>query len=264
MRSTDIGFVFALRQEAVGILDRFKHSRKTYGNGWTFHTGKIDNLSIAIVLSGVGQKNAEDAAKILIDVFEPKLVCSAGYAGSLASRLKQFNLCVPEQVLRESDGQCLDLSNPIPQKISPLSNKLTLITVNDVVELPEYKRTLHEQTGAEIVDMETFAVADVCRVRNIPFSSFRIVLDTVDDRIPKDIVKILNSLDKGVSRLSGTIFGSVWSRPKIMLDLISLKQRAFTATERLARFALAELPQRIPGEVPPVERLTSSETAKLS
>ena len=260
MRSTDIVFVFALRQEAVGILDRLKHFRKTKGNGWTFHTGKIDNLSIAIVLSGVGQKNAEDAAKIVIDVFEPKLVCSAGYAGGLSSRLKQFNLCVPEQVLRASDGQALDLSNPILRKTLPMPNKLTLITVNDVVALPEHKRTLHEQTGAEIVDMETFAVADVCRDRKIPFYSFRIVLDTVDDRIPKDIAKILDSMGKGVSRFSGAIFGSVLSRPKVVLDLVSLKQHAFTATERLARFALAELRRQIPDEVPPVERLPSPET----
>jgi len=256
--SVDIGFVFALRQEAVGILDRLKQSRKTRGNGWTFHTGKIDNMSIAVVLSGVGQKNAENATEILIDVFEPKLICSAGYAGGLSSRLKQFNLCVPEQVVRESDGQALDLSNPIPRKTPPMPDKLTLVTVNDVVELPEQKRILHEQTGAEIVDMETFAVADVCRTRKVPFCAFRIVLDTVEDRIPKDITKILDNTGKGMSRFSGTIVGSVWSRPSVVLDLVSLKQRAFIATERLARFAMTELRQRIPAEVPPVERLTST------
>ena len=263
MLSTDIGFVFALRQEAAGVLDRLKHVRKTSGNGWTFQTGTFDSLSVAIVVSGVGQKNAEDAAKILIDVFEPKLVCSAGYAGGLSVRLKQFNICVPEQVLRESDGQVLDLSNSIPQKTLPIPNRLTLITVNNVVELPQHKKALHEQTGAEIVDMETFAVADVCRTRNIPFCSFRIVLDAVDDRIPKDIANILDNMDKGVSRFSGAIFGSVWSRPSVVLDLVSLNQRAFTAMERLARFTLSELQQRMSDDASSVERLTSPEPPEL-
>jgi len=244
MHSVDTGFVFALHQEAVGILDRLKRTKKTRGDGWTFHTGEIDDMSIAVVLSGAGQKNAEEATKKLIDVFEPKSICSAGYAGGLSARLKQLNICVPEQVVRESDGQALDLSNPIPKKTSPMPGKLTLITVNDVVETPEQKRALNERTGAEIVDMETFAIADVCQICNLPFFSFRVVLDTVDDQIPKDITKTLESLDKGVSRLSGTILGNIWSRPSVVLDFVSLKKRAFTAAERLAQFALAELSRK--------------------
>src|SRR5215469_799454 len=133
MPSVDIGFVFALRQESVGILDRLKHSRKTRGNGWNFHTGKIDDISVALIISGAGQKNAEEATKILIDVFAPKLICSSGYAGGLSLRLKRFNICVPEQVLRESDNQALDLSAAIPKKMPPMPDKLTLLTVNDVV-----------------------------------------------------------------------------------------------------------------------------------
>jgi len=259
MLTVDTGFIFALRQEAVGILDRLKHARTTRGDGWTFYTGTInigknDNLSVAVVLSGIGQNNAEEAAKKLIDVFEPKSVCSAGYAGGLSARLKHFSICVPEQVLRESDGNGLDLSRPVPQKTPLMPGKLTLITVNDVVETPGQKRELHERTGAEIVDMETFVIADICRVRNIPFFPFRVVLDTASDQIPKDIAKILGSLDKGRARLSGTILSHIWSRPSMVLDFVSLKKRAFTAAERLAQFALAELsrqrkgPIKLPGD----------------
>jgi len=244
MHTVDTGFIFALRQEAVGILDRLKRPRTTRGNNQTFYTGNIDDISAAVIVSGVGQKNAEASTNILLDVFTPKVICSAGYAGGLSSRLKQSNICVPEQIFRESDMQALDLSQPIPQKTSPLSNKLTLLTVNDVVESLEQKRTLHEQTGAEIVDMETFAVADVCRVREVPFFSARVIFDAVDDRIPKDITRILERLGKGTSRLSGTILGSIWSRPSVVLDFVSLKRRAFTATERLTRFVIAELSRR--------------------
>ena len=244
MLSVYTGIVFALRQEAVGILDRLKHVRKTQGDGWTFYAGTIDGISIALVLSGIGQINAEEAAKKLIDIFEPKMVCSAGYVGGLYTRLKQLNLCIPEQVIRESDGQALDLSGPVPRRTPSEPGKLTLLTVNDVVETPQQKRALNERTGAEIVDMETFAVADVCQERNVPFLSFRVVLDTVEDQIPKDIAKILGSMDKGVSRLSGSVLGSIWSRPSIVFDFVSLKKRAFAATERLARFTLTELARR--------------------
>ena len=244
MHIVDTGFIFALRQEAVGILDRLKRARTTRGNGWTFHTGSLDERSVALVISGVGQKNAEKATNILLDVFAPKLICSAGYAGGLSSRLKQSNICVPEHVIRASDMQALDLSLLIPQRVLPIPNKLTLLTVNDVVESPEQKRMLYEQTGAELVDMETFAVAEVCRIREVPFFSVRVILDAAEDRIPKDIVKILESLGKGVFRFSGTIFGGVVSRPSVVLDLASLKRQAFNASERLARFTIAELSRR--------------------
>ena len=248
MFTVDTGFVFALRQEAVGILDRLKRSKTTRGNGWTFHTGKIEDISVAIVLSGIGQKNAEAAANVLLDVFAPKLICSAGYAGGLSSRLKQASICVPEQVMRGSDKQALDLTKPIPQRISLMPDKLTLLTVNDVVGTPEQKRALYEQTGAELVDMETFAVAEVCRIREVPFLSIRVILDVAEDRVPKDITKILESMDKGTTRFSGTILGSLWSRPAVVLDLVSLKRRAFTATERLAKFTVVELSRRKPVE----------------
>jgi len=244
MLSVDTGFIFALRQESVGILDRLQRSKTTHGNGWTFHTGKIENRTIAAVLSGAGQKNAEEAAQVLLDVFAPKMICSAGYAGGLSSRLTPSTICVPEQVMRESDEQILDLSNPIPRKTASIPNKLTLLTVNDVAETPEQKRHLYKQTGAELIDMETFAVAEVCRTREIPFLSIRVILDAADDKIPKDIVNILDNLDKGKSRLSGAIFGSILSRPSVLLDFISLKRRAFTAAERLAKFAVAELKRR--------------------
>jgi len=242
--SVDTGFVFALRQESVGILDRLKRSQTTRGNGWAFHTGKLGDASVAVVLSGIGQKNAEEATNTLLDVFAPKLICSLGYAGGLSARFKQSTICVPEQIIRHSDGQALDLSEPIPQKTSPMPDKLTLLTVNNVVELPKQKRALYEQTSAEIVDMESFAVAEVCRVREVPFLSVRVIFDAVEDRIPSDITHILESMGKGVSRFSGTLLGSVWSRPSVVRDFVSLQRRAFTATERLARFTVAELSRR--------------------
>jgi adenosylhomocysteine nucleosidase len=259
--AVDTGFVFALRQESVGILDRMKRTKTTRGNGRTFHTGKIDGISVAVVLSGIGQKNAEVATNSLLDVFAPKCICSAGYAGGLSSRLKPSSICIPEQVIRGVDMQALDVSKSIPQKTSPMPDKLTLVTVNDVAESPGKKRMLHEQTGAELVDMETFAVAEVCRFREVPFLSIRVILDAVEDRIPKDITNILESMDKGTSRFTGTLLGSLFARPSVVLDLVSLKRRAFAASERLAKYALTELSRRnVTGETVETLKFLKEET----
>ena len=246
MQSVDVGFVFALRQEATGIIDRLLYPRTTRGNGWTFYSGDIElgqagRRSAAIVFSDVGQGNAGTATNKLIDVFNPKLICSAGYAGGLSTLLKKSDVCIPEQIIRQHDLQTLDISQSIPKNTAPIPNKLTLITVQDVIETPEQKRELHSRTAAELADMETFAVAEICCNRDTRFMSIRIVFDAADERIPKDITKILNSVDKGVLRLAGNIFGSIITRPAIIIDLISLQRRAVAASERLAHFIVKEL-----------------------
>jgi adenosylhomocysteine nucleosidase len=250
----DLGFVFAMPMEAAGVADVLKQSQTTQGDGRTFHTGFFHGYRTAVVESGVGQENAGRAANVLIEVFKPKRLISAGYAGGLAKRLKQFNVCFPEILVRESDGKTLYVSNSIPENIGTLADykktssvseklngKLILLTTDVVVGSPKQKLLLYHQTGAELVDMETFAVADVCQKRRIPMLAVRIILDTADEQIPKDIQRILKNAEKGVARLTGSVLGSICSRPSSMLDLFSLRQRALRATDKLAKHIAIEL-----------------------
>jgi adenosylhomocysteine nucleosidase len=250
----DLGFVFAMPMEAAGVSDVLKQSQTTQGDGRTFHTGIFHGYRTAVVESGVGQENAGRAADVLIEVFQPKRLISAGYAGGLAKRLKQFNVCFPEILIRESDGKTLYVSNSIPENFETLTNnkkvssgseklneKLILLTTDFVVGSPGQKLLLHRQTGAELVDMETFAVAEVCQKRRIPMLAVRIILDTADEQIPKDIQRILKNAEKGVARLAGSVLGSICSRPSSMLDLFSLRQRALRATDKLAKHIAIEL-----------------------
>ncbi|MDR2117165.1 MAG: 5'-methylthioadenosine/S-adenosylhomocysteine nucleosidase, partial [Planctomycetaceae bacterium] len=243
----DLGFVFAMPMEAAGVTDILKKVQTTQGNGRTFHTGIFHGFRTAIVESGVGQANAGRAAEVLIDVFKPKRILSAGYAGGLAKRLKQFDVCFPEILLRESDGKKFYASNSVPEIIDESTclekqnRKLILLTTDFVAGSPKQKSMLYHKTGAELVDMETFAVAEVCRKHQIPLLAVRIILDTAEEQIPKDVQRILKNVEKGSARLAGSVIGSIFSRPSSMLDLFSLKQRALRATDRLAKQIAAEL-----------------------
>jgi adenosylhomocysteine nucleosidase len=250
----DLGFVFAMPMEAAGVADVLKQSQTTQGNGRTFHTGFFHGYRTAVVESGVGQENAGRAADVLIEVFKPKRLISAGYAGGLAKRLKQFNVCFPEILIRESDGKTLYVSNSVPENIETLTNykklssdfeklngKLILLTTDFVVGSPKQKSLLYRQTGGELVDMETFAVAEVCQKRQVPMLAVRIILDTADEQIPKDIQRILKDAEKGVARLAGSVLGAICSRPSSMLDLFSLRQRALRAADKLAKHIAIEL-----------------------
>ncbi len=242
---TEIGFVFAMPMEAAGIADKLQQKKTTKADGRIFHTGLWNNRRVALVESGVGQDKAGRAAEILLDVFEPRRVLSAGYGGGLHGRLKQFNVCFPEQLVRHSDGARLDVTEPIPVRMDhvalPVDGKLALLTTDFVVATPNRKRGLLRETGAELVDMETFAVAEVCRLRGVPFLSARIILDTAAEELPRDVQRIMKDAEIGGVRLAGSVLGSLFRRPTAMLDLFSLKQRALSATDRLAKRLAAEI-----------------------
>ncbi len=245
METVDLGFVFALALEAAGIVDRLQNRTTTRGAGRTFHTGQWAGRRIALVESGIGQEKAAQATEALIGTFGPKQIISAGYAGGLCNRWKRNTVCFPERLIRHSDAARLDLtcSSAVPRLVSRDTaaggDKLALLTTDRVIATATEKNLLGRETGAELVDMETFAVAEVCRRHNLPILAIRIVLDTADEELPSDIQKILHHAQSGVprssARLAGSVVGAFWRRPKIMFDLFALKQRALDATDRLAR-----------------------------
>ncbi|MGL4595286.1 MAG: hypothetical protein ACRCUY_11200 [Thermoguttaceae bacterium] len=253
----DIGFVFAMPMEAAGVVDQLKRHKKTCGNGRVFHTGLFNHLPVAIVEAGIGQKKARQSTEVLIDVFRPKRILSAGYSGGLVASQNKFAVIFPEFVIRESDGKMLDLKSSIPTMVlkddetkngtdKRLENPATtLLTTNFIVSSPKNKKELAKKYGAELVDMETFAIAEMCMERQIPFLSARIVLDTSNESLPKDVQIIMKNVEKGGIRLVGSILGSVCRRPSSMTDLYRLKEDALRATDRLAKKIAARIAEKI-------------------
>ncbi|MDR3234505.1 MAG: hypothetical protein LBT46_12725 [Planctomycetaceae bacterium] len=238
----DTGFIFAMPIESAGIVSRLTYRKTTKGNGHTFHTGIFADRRVVLIEAGVGQKAARNAAAVLCDVFEPKSLCSAGYAGGLTERFKKLTLCIPQQVIRLCDGAALDLTSSIPQRADvPNAGLLTLLTADEPVSAPDAKQQLGRQFAAELVDMETFAVADVCRERQLPFLPVRIILDAVNEPLMSGVLPIQNSAKHGFIYLAGTLVRMIGKRPSMIFDLWKLHQDAVKATEKLTKQIAGEL-----------------------
>jgi adenosylhomocysteine nucleosidase len=82
--------------------------------------------------------------------------------------------------------------------------------------------------------METFAVAEVCARRSVPFHSVRIIHDPADQTLPPDIEKLLNQKTE-TARL-GAAIGTLWKRPSSIKDLWALKENSLVASQKLADF----------------------------
>ena len=109
-----------------------------------------------------------------------------------------------------------------------------LLTVDRVVRLREEKQQLGRQHDALAVDMESFAVAEVCRQRAVDFLAVRSISDAVDEELPPDIGKLL--AQKSFAGQLGVAMGSIFRRPAAVKDLFNLHQNALASSSRLARF----------------------------
>jgi adenosylhomocysteine nucleosidase len=107
-----------------------------------------------------------------------------------------------------------------------------LLTVDRLIDDPADKRRLAQATGAIALDMETFAVASVCRRAATPFIAIRVVSDAVDDRLPREVGRLLRQ--KTLAGKLGALAGAVLARPSSVKDLYQLKEDALVASDRLA------------------------------
>lgn len=234
-----LGLVFALGIESGCLEDLLSGIVTIRGNGFVVREGGLRGRRVVVILSGPGRKNAARATEILIDGHQPQRVVSAGFAGGLCPQLKRNDILIADRLVNAEGGE---ISVDIPPGLSKMlqgSNiqQGSLLTTDRVVRLPREKRLLHQHHGSMAVDMETFAVAEVCQRRQAPFSAIRVINDTVDEVLPSDVEHLL-SQKTGAAQL-GAALGAICRRPASAKEMYQLRENALVASGRLANF-LAE------------------------
>jgi adenosylhomocysteine nucleosidase len=95
------------------------------------------------------------------------------------------------------------------------------------------KRKMAADLNAVAVDMESMAVAQVCRDTNTRFLAVRVISDDLSTDLPIEILSVVGST--GSMRV-GAALGSIWKRPGSVVDMWKLRENANAAANRLATF----------------------------
>ena len=244
-KSCRVGVVFALGIEAGGLAGLLQQQITNRGQGLVVRRGRLKDRQVALMISGAGAASAARATEALISGHRPGWIFSAGFAGGLQPELKHRDILMVDRLV-DSSGKEVTLDLKVdPASLAALSDVHVgrLLTAERIVRLPEQKRGLGEQFDAMAVDMETFAVAEVCRRRQVPFLAVRVVHDTVDDELPPDIERLLAQKTRAAQL--GAAAGAVWHRPGSFKDMYHLRERAIAASGRLATF-LAGMIEQLP------------------
>ncbi len=232
----DVGAVFALGEESGGLEDLLENVVTLKGSGLAVRVGQWKGRRVAVAISGTGRESAGRATEALLLGHRPRLVFSAGFCGGLTDSVKRHDLVVAERIVGP-DGKELgvDLA-PIGSASlwsRPGVHVGRIVTAETVVRRPREKRDLGREFDALAVDMESFAVAEICARRNVRFLAVRVVSDAVDDRLPREVERL--SRQKSRAARLGAALGVILDRPGAARELYRLKQNALAASDRLAR-----------------------------
>ena len=231
-----VGVVMALGIESGSLEDRLEGCLTIRGDGFAAREGGLGGRRVVLVLSGAGRNQAARATEVLIDGHKPQRVVSAGFAGGLCPKLKRNDILIANRIVLAGGGE---LPLDLPADVAALGERPgvylgALLSTDHVVRLPQQKRLLFDRHAALAVDMETFAVAEVCRRREVPFLSVRVINDTADEELSHDVEHLL--AQKSGAAQWGAALGAIWRRPGSVKDLYQLRENALVAAERLAKF----------------------------
>lgn len=243
--------VCALGIESGGLVDLMSGRSTTKCVSFVEYTGRIGRRSIAVAESGVGREAAGQATEDAIVLHRPAWVVSAGFAGGLVDALAVGDILMADRI-GGPVGEFLDIGFKMDAeaRARPGFHVGPLVTVDRLIRASAEKRLLAAETGALACDMETSAVADVCRRHRVPFMSVRVISDAVTDELPVEIEKLLNQRSTA-SRL-GAAAAALVRRPSSVQQMWKLHEQAIGYSDRLARFLLgviAQLP--VPEPAPP-------------
>lgn len=135
-----------------------------------------------LIHSGVGKINAALAAREAIERFRPRLVVNYGTAGAVHAGAHGL-LCVSRVIQRDMDAEPLAPRGTtpfgsVPGRIESGESGICCATGDSFVRAPD--EWLKKQ-GADVVDMELFAIAEVCRRAGVPWWACKYVTDSADE-----------------------------------------------------------------------------------
>ena len=126
-----------------------------------------------IAIGGIGEKHARHAAEVVIEHAQPRLLVSAGIAGALSPRLKVGDVGRIREVVDVATGE----------RYATQGGDWVLATSQDVSDAAE-KQDLLAKYGADVVDMEAAAEAQVARDRGVEFAAVKAISDDAAFAMP--------------------------------------------------------------------------------
>ncbi len=200
--------------------------------------GRTGRARASVVVSGPGPARARACVEALEPA--PSLVILAGVAGGIEPGAEPEAGAMTPGVVIGPDELAIRSAHPIAEPSRSLASVAT------PVRTPAAKRTLHEKTGASIVDTEAYAFCEAAVARGIPWLVVRAVSDGPGDTLPDWVDRLVD--ESGKTNPLG-VAGALVRGPArlgVLLRLGKYSGRAMGHVGRRVASIIAELPDPLP------------------
>jgi adenosylhomocysteine nucleosidase len=186
--------------------------------------------AVRVAVTGIGGAAARRTVARELEAGRPGLVVMAGFCGALRDGLAVGDVLTPAEVVDDAGNRWACAG----------SGRGRLLTTTELVAGPGDKRKLGREHGADIVDMESAAVAAACRAAGVPFRSVRVVSDTVDTALAPELVRLFSG-----GRLSiWKVLRLLLRKPRLLGEFRRLDRDTRLAARNLAAALVTRLGDR--------------------
>ncbi len=222
-----IAIFCASKIEILSLLKKIKVVKKFHSGQVRGFTGIYRNNSllqtgenILILFTGMGKKNAIVAADYFISEFivdkdpsegtvtyfhnkkskqQISNIIVTGFGGSMVKDIKIKEIVLINEIkalldlkglLNNKGFKIVELGGPLNSPGIPINNifkAVPLATVEEVITDPVVKKEINKTTGASILDMETFWIAERLSGSDIPLTYLRVISDDLENNIPASL-----------------------------------------------------------------------------
>lgn len=220
-----IGIIGAMEPEVALLRQQISDVSSTELGGYTFYSGKLANMQVVLVQSGIGKVASALATALLIQQFKPDAIINTGSAGGFDPELEVGDVVISTEV-RHHDvdvtafgyeiGQVPQmpaafsahpaLVQAAEQSIQALgycqTKKGLIATGDSFICDPARIAVIRQQFPTMLaVEMEGAAIAQVCHMLNTPFVVIRSLSDIAGKESPQSFEAYLDVASKHSSAM---------------------------------------------------------------
>lgn len=231
--------IAALKDEVRIFLSKMSLDCVVHLKPATFYRGKFLNREIALLVTGLGAKRAEEGVKSVLALENPKYILLVGYAGGATPIVSVGSLVISREVIEEKterhfscDPALLEQAKKICEQGNWNYHVGNLVSVDRVIASPYEKADLGATYSSLALEMEAAALAKVAQERNIPFLVVKAILDPVEEWVPQLEGCYEETGEPNLMKLTE----KVWRSPKEMMKLPKLYYWASQARSSITKF----------------------------
>lgn len=230
-----IGIIAAENTEMTAIKKHMINVKSESIYNLVFFIGQIENKTCVLVECGVGKVNAARTTQILIDKFNVNYVINVGSAGALVDELKVEDIVIGKELVQhdfditgagnyelgevcrvgkyfKSDEKLVNLCSQTIQEFQDrhFNIKIGKIATGDwFAHIPEKSKQIQKEFGADCIEMEGSAIAQVCFLDQIPFLVIRGISDTPNGNNKIDFHEYIEVASKRVAEILKNLISKI-------------------------------------------------------